>query len=103
MEFHRLFNPMIRRPSRGLLMAVVLAGNLPARTGSAESGDAGKVSFNFEIRPILANTCFSCHGPDEKRRKGKLRLDVGTEAVAKGAVKPGDPAGSEVMKRLLAT
>ena len=40
--------------------------------------------YNRDIRPILSENCFSCHGPDRKARKGKLRLDVRDEAVKAG-------------------
>lgn len=62
--------------------------------------EAGKVSYNFEVRPILAAKCFSCHGSDPRNRKGKLRLDTFADATAK-AIKPGDPSESELVKRLL--
>src|SRR5262249_34090674 len=41
-----------------------------------------KVDFNFQVRPILADRCFKCHGPDEKTRKAKLRLDQKESAYA---------------------
>ena len=59
------------------------------------------VSYNFEVRPVLSDHCFKCHGPDEKQRKGKLRLDVRDSALAKKAFIPGDAGNSEIMKRLL--
>ncbi|MBM3868885.1 MAG: DUF1553 domain-containing protein [Verrucomicrobia bacterium] len=70
------------------------------------SADA-KVSFNREIRPILSEQCFSCHGFDAKHRKADLRLDTREGALADNdgvrAIIPGDPAKSELWKRLLST
>jgi Protein of unknown function (DUF1549)/Planctomycete cytochrome C len=63
----------------------------------------GVISYNFQVRPILANNCFRCHGPDEKARKGELRLDLAEAAIAKGAWKAGSPADSEAVKRLFST
>ncbi len=64
-----------------------------------------KVSFNREIRPILSEQCFSCHGFDAKHRKADLRLDTREGALAENdgvrAIIPGDPAKSELWKRLL--
>ncbi len=61
------------------------------------------VKFNREILPILSANCFQCHGPDPKNRKGKLRLDVREEALAKKAFVPGKPEESELLKRLDST
>ena len=64
-----------------------------------------KVSFNREILPILSEQCFSCHGFDAKHRKADLRLDTREGALADNdgvrAIIPGDPAKSELWKRLL--
>ena len=64
-----------------------------------------KISFNREIRPILSEQCFSCHGFDAKHRKADLRLDTREGALADNdgvrAIIPGDPAKSELWKRLL--
>lgn len=62
--------------------------------------------FAREVRPILASHCFKCHGPDDKARKGGLRLDVPEGALAAGdsgtvALVPGRPDESEVIRRLL--
>src|SRR5262245_22136430 len=55
------------------------------------------VRFNRDIRPILSDNCVPCHGPDQNKRKGKLRLDVREEAIAKEAIVPGKPAESEMI------
>ncbi len=79
-----------------LLLALTLAWSVPA---------GAKVSFNREIRPILSEQCFSCHGFDAKHRKADLRLDTREGALAEHdgvrAIIPGDPAKSELWKRLL--
>ena len=87
------------RPYRSLL---AVAGVLLFASASA----AEHVQFNRDIRPIFSDTCFACHGPDENKVKGKLRLDS-LDAARKGgksgepAITPGHPEKSEVMKRLL--
>src|SRR5262249_43056750 len=63
------------------------------------SGAEPKISFTRQIKPILANKCFACHGPDEKERKAELRLDVRDEAVP-SVIKPGDGQHSEVVVRI---
>ena len=68
---------------------------------------AEPVSFSLQIRPLLSEKCFFCHGPDEKHREAKLRLDDETSAKAtrKGvrAITPGDSAHSDVWTRLITT
>lgn len=76
----------------------VLAASLAAE-GMVVGAEAAP-SFSREVLPILSDSCFACHGPDEKARKAKLRLD--TEEGAAAALKPGDPAGSELYRRLVA-
>ena len=58
------------------------------------------ISFNRDIRPILSDKCFYCHGPDVGHRKGKLRLDIREEAVKKEAFVPGKPKESELVRRI---
>jgi hypothetical protein len=65
------------------------------------------IEFNRDIRPILSDRCYACHGPDQAARKSKLRLDTETGAKAdlggRFGIVPGDIAGSEVVKRITAT
>ena len=59
--------------------------------------------YNAEIRPILVETCFSCHGPDSASRKADLRLDARDAAVGSGAISPGKPETSEIIRRIRST
>lgn len=66
------------------------------------------VDFDREVRPILAEHCFACHGPDAKHRKAGVRFDTkaGAMAMLKGdrrAIVPGDPDASEAVKRIVHT
>ncbi len=75
---------------------------------SARGANLAKVDFNRDIRPIMSDTCFHCHGFDAKGRKGKLRLDSREESLKAGksgelAVVPGKPDQSEIIKRIFAT
>ena len=56
------------------------------------------IRFNRDIRPILSNNCFLCHGPDKGRRKGDLRLDLPAEAAE--VIAPGKPTQSELWARI---
>jgi hypothetical protein len=71
--------------------------------GAALCPAADPVEFNRDIRPILSDNCFACHGHDASHRKAKLRLDVREAALAKEAFVPGKPEASELVKRLFLT
>ncbi|MFO0820771.1 MAG: DUF1549 domain-containing protein [Pirellulales bacterium] len=68
---------------------------------SSSQGLPAKIDFNRDVRPILADNCVYCHGPDAKHREGDLRLDVREDAVATGAIVPGKPDSSELLRRIL--
>ena len=67
--------------------------------------DDGSISFNRDVRPILAETCFHCHGPDEEGREAELRLDIESSASEdRGgyrAISPGDLKASEAWSRIV--
>ncbi|MBI4604298.1 MAG: DUF1549 domain-containing protein, partial [Planctomycetes bacterium] len=67
---------------------------------SAALPAAGKLEYNRDVRPILAENCFPCHGPDSASRKADLRLDRREAALEAGAFEPGKPEESELVKRI---
>jgi len=82
---------------RWWLGAVLALAALPAYTEAA-----APVDFNRQIRPILSDRCFACHGPDANHRKAGLRLDDEASAKAESIV-PGKPDESPLIARILST
>ncbi len=86
-----------------LLIAVVIAGGAAPTARAADT-----VDFQRDIRPILADNCFKCHGQDAEARKGKFRLDVREQALKGGrsgqpAIVPDKPDASELIRRIEST
>ncbi len=76
--------------------------------GLQATASAGTPSFSRDIRPLLSDRCFACHGPDDQGRKGGLRLDLPEAAHAGGksgeaAILPGNAAESEILRRMRST
>src|SRR6476659_9942880 len=82
----------VLRPTIGsrLWPALLLCVSLSINSQAAAPGTATKVDFNRDIRPILSENCYKCHGPDDEARKAKLRFDLPGEAMK--PAKSGQPA-----------
>lgn len=66
----------------------------------AATGVPARIEFNRDIRPIITENCFACHGPDKNQRKAKLRLDVRDTAIERGAIVPGKPKESKLVEHI---
>ncbi|HEV8543792.1 MAG TPA: DUF1549 domain-containing protein, partial [Verrucomicrobiae bacterium] len=88
--------------SKAGILLLICGGSLALAHGATKSSD---ISYNRDIRPILLENCFACHGPDSASRKASLRLDSFEGATAlrkegKHAIVPGQPDGSEAIRRI---
>lgn len=75
---------------------------LAALSLTGRAADKPKVQFNRDVRSLLSDNCFYCHGPDKNQRQAGLRLDLRDEAVKSGAIVPGKPEKSRVITRIFA-
>jgi hypothetical protein len=99
-------------PRFGRLLVAFVLGTLGVlallRTGTpqaarAEAPAKPAIDFTRQVRPILAENCFACHGPDDKARKAKLRLDTREGALGHdGLIVPGKSGESELIARVTA-
>ena len=83
-----------------LLLLAIAAARIPQSAQAQQ-----RVRFDQDVRPILSNHCWSCHGPDEVARQAGLRLDLQDSATAAAdsgriAIVPGKPAESELIARI---
>ncbi len=91
-------------PGAGLAITPNLPGDSSEKAPKGSAGSAvARVQFNRDIRPILSDNCFACHGPDQNKRVGGLRLDLADEAVTRGVIVPGKPEKSRLLTRVMAT
>lgn len=70
---------------------------------SVQAAQEQKLTYNRDIRPILSDNCFYCHGPDKNHRDGKFRLDMRDSAIAKGAIVPGKTTESKLVDRIFSS
>ncbi len=94
------------QPVMYVVAAAIVWGASTTAAIAEEAALPGKVQFNRDIRPILAENCFACHGPDAKQAKGGLRIDHRDSATKPGEsgsipIVPGKPAASELVTRIL--
>ncbi|MBT4867363.1 MAG: hypothetical protein HON53_19850, partial [Planctomycetaceae bacterium] len=89
---------------RRVLTTAVLAGMFAANS-AAFGADEEKVDFDRDVKGIISDNCFKCHGPDDKDRKEDLRLDTREQLFAKRddhfTVVAGKPGESELFKRIV--
>jgi mono/diheme cytochrome c family protein len=73
-------------------------------TSQTSADAADRVRFNEQVRPLLSDRCFACHGPDAKRREADLRLDLREHAIGDGdgpaGISPGNPEASPIWERI---
>ena len=92
------FGPRMALATALLATGPVLATATVLAAGPAAAAD--ELSYNRDIRSILVENCFSCHGADSAGRKADLRLDERDQAVESGALVPGDPDSSVMLDRI---
>lgn len=86
----------VRRGFVGLLVGLVIS----SASQFAVAEQPTTIEYNRDIRPILAENCFACHGPDSASREAGLRLDQRQAAIEMMAIAPNDPEASELVDRI---
>src|SRR5882724_10970749 len=67
---------------------------------AGQAAETNQIRFNRDIRPLLSENCYACHGPDKNQRKAKLRLDVRDVALEKEVIVPGHPEKSKLVEHI---
>src|ERR1043165_1170387 len=97
----------VQAQALGCLLMGILSHTAVLADG-AKVDPNSKVDFNRDIRPVLSDNCYACHGPDSNKRKAGLRFDLKEAALARlksdnFAIVPGDVAKSALIERITAT
>ena len=92
----------------GTCAAIGATGNAADAADKTDKLENSKLEYNRDVRPILSENCFACHGFDKHKREAGLRLDTRDGALEAGdsgepAIKPGEPSESELVRRILST
>jgi hypothetical protein len=87
---------------RAVVSALTILALGAGMAHAQQSPKRNAIDFNRDVRPLLSDHCFACHGPDAQKRKAKLRLDVREQAVERQAIVPGKPDQSELVERIFA-
>ena len=90
-----------------LSTAPLRAADAPSATSAEHGAKPAALDYNRDIRPILSNNCFKCHGPDAAERQAGVRLDVRDAALRPGdtgdtPIVPGKPDASALVARIFA-
>src|SRR5262249_55535432 len=80
-------------PATGIALPLLLAASVAGR-------GAETIEYNRDVRPIITENCFKCHGPDKNQRKAKLRLDLPQVPLERGALVPGKPEQSKLIEHI---
>ncbi len=84
-------------------LGLILGLSTSIANAAAPAPSTTKIEFNRDIRPILAENCLSCHGPDSASRKANLRFDKRDNALELEAIIPNNPGASEMIARIETT
>ena len=86
-----------------LTAAAAIGGYVAQASPLSGAAETTRIGYNHDVRPILSDNCFACHGPDKSKRKAKLRLDDAQTALELKAIVPGKPGESHLIERIFSS